>query len=145
MPTNPFTYSCAVPGCAHPVSPGHRTCAQHTTTNRQHHDAAHYDDPHRRQLRTSRWTRYSLAWLRQHPLCGETADGTLDPTLSACAAAGQTRPAEVVDHVYPVSQGGSMWDPANHMSLCRKCNSAKGNRIPAGRPPGDDDHGLVLA
>jgi 5-methylcytosine-specific restriction endonuclease McrA len=145
MPTNPYIRARAIPGCSNPVPPGRSACVRHGTTDTRHHDAARHDDPHRQQLRTARWTRYSVSWLRQHPLCGETGDGTLDARLSACAAAGQTRPAEVVDHVYPVSKGGSMWDPANHCSLCRRCNSVKGNRIPAGRAPGDDDHGLVLA
>lgn len=36
--------------------------------------------------------------------------------------------AEVTDHIVPVSKGGSMWDRSNHQSLCRSCNSAKGDR-----------------
>jgi 5-methylcytosine-specific restriction endonuclease McrA len=31
----------------------------------------------------------------------------------------------IVDHIIPVSQGGSFWDPTNHQPLCGKCHSAK--------------------
>jgi 5-methylcytosine-specific restriction endonuclease McrA len=37
--------------------------------------------------------------------------------------------ATTVDHIWPRSKGGDMWDPLNLMSLCKPCNSGKGNRL----------------
>lgn len=39
-----------------------------------------------------------------------------------------------LDHVHPLSLGGSLLDPANARSAHRRCNSARGNREPATRP-----------
>ena len=38
-------------------------------------------------------------------------------------------PANSIDHIWPRSKGGSMWDPLNLISMCKKCNSAKGGRF----------------
>ena len=54
------------------------------------------------------WEAYRAAYLQSHPSCVE------------CGA-----PAAVVDHVRPVRDGGSFWDPANHSPLCRACHAAK--------------------
>lgn len=65
---------------------------------------------------------------RMYPMCGMRSDGSLDTVHSKCAAAGLLVKAEATDHVHPLSRGGSMWDSANHLSLCTACNSAKGSR-----------------
>ena len=75
------------------------------------------------------WARYSVIFRQQHPICGEQADGTYDKTSSICLQLGLTIAADVVDHKTPMSKGGSKWNPANHQSLCSRCNSAKGNRL----------------
>ena len=31
----------------------------------------------------------------------------------------------VVDHIIPVSQGGSFWDIRNHQTLCKQCHNSK--------------------
>jgi len=31
----------------------------------------------------------------------------------------------VVDHIIPVSQGGSFWDVRNHQTLCKQCHNSK--------------------
>jgi 5-methylcytosine-specific restriction endonuclease McrA len=36
--------------------------------------------------------------------------------------------AFTLDHLIPLSKGGSLLDPANARSAHRKCNSARGNR-----------------
>jgi 5-methylcytosine-specific restriction protein A len=76
----------------------------------------------------ARWAAYSATYRRQHPVCGEQTDGRLDPTHSRCLQQGRITPAECVDHIIPVSQGGPMWESSNHQSLCTSCNVAKGNR-----------------
>jgi 5-methylcytosine-specific restriction endonuclease McrA len=48
----------------------------------------------------------------------------IDPTLNARHPLSFT-----LDHVIPLSKGGSLLDPANARSMHRRCNSAKGNRV----------------
>jgi 5-methylcytosine-specific restriction protein A len=76
----------------------------------------------------SRWASYSRQFRQEHPTCGERWDGVLDPTHSKCLQQGRMTPAECVDHIVPVSRGGSFWAPSNHQSLCVACNTAKGDR-----------------
>ena len=38
-----------------------------------------------------------------------------------------------VDHIFPISKGGAMYDPANCALTHRRCNLAKGNRTPTSR------------
>lgn len=39
-----------------------------------------------------------------------------------------------LDHIVPLSKGGSLLDPANARSMHRRCNSARGNRTAAAAP-----------
>ena len=39
------------------------------------------------------------------------------------------RPAHTVDHIIPRVKGGDMWSPDNLQSMCKSCNSAKGDRF----------------
>ena len=39
-----------------------------------------------------------------------------------------------LDHIVPLSRGGSLLDPANARSAHRRCNSARGNRITQPQP-----------
>jgi 5-methylcytosine-specific restriction endonuclease McrA len=75
------------------------------------------------------WAQYSRQFRQAHPVCGERADGTLDAIHSRCVQLGLTTPAECVDHTMPLSQGGSKWDPANHMAACQACNLWKANTL----------------
>ena len=43
--------------------------------------------------------------------------------LLRCAVCGA--PADEMDHVVPVSEGGSMLDPDNIQPLCRRCHAKK--------------------
>lgn len=42
--------------------------------------------------------------------------------------AGKHRDAFTLDHLIPLSKGGSLLDPANARSAHRRCNSSRGNR-----------------
>ena len=53
------------------------------------------------------------AQLAAHPLCKQ------------CLELGQLIPATEVDHIIPVSEGGSWYEPENLMSLCKACHSVK--------------------
>lgn len=53
-------------------------------------------------------------------ICGHNIPANVD---------GRTHPlAFTLDHLVPLSRGGSLLDPANARSSHRKCNSARGNR-----------------
>jgi len=74
---------------------------------------------------TSAWSRYSLAFRREYPLCGMRPGGVL-PVMSECYAKGLATPAYQVDHVEPVAiRPDLMWDAGNHQSLCRSCGARK--------------------
>ena len=60
----------------------------------------------------SRWQRYRVRYLRDHPLC------------VACLRAGRTTPANTLDHI-SAHRGNhaSFWNPKNHQGLCATCHS----------------------
>jgi len=63
--------------------------------------------------RSSGWTKVSLEHRKNNPLC------------VCCKEKGETTPAELVDHIIPLSQEGSLLDTNNHQSLCSKCHTYK--------------------
>lgn len=106
-------------------------CQKHTSAHEQRRGSAKergYDHP---------WAEYSKRFRAEHPLCGERADGSFDAVHSRCVQQGLETPAQCVDHVVPMSQGGAKWDPSNHMSACLPCNTWKqatierSSRVPA--------------
>jgi hypothetical protein len=111
---------CCVPQCGTLVQ--HGRCAVHTKA----HEATRATPKERGY--DYQWSLYAKRWLQRRPVCGMRDDMSLDLIHSRCAAAGRTTPAECVDHTVPMSRGGSLYDPANHMSACIRCNSAKGDR-----------------
>lgn len=48
--------------------------------------------------------------------------------------AGKHPDAFTLDHLIPLSKGGSLIDPANARSAHRRCNSARGNRTSIKQP-----------
>lgn len=108
-----------MPRCAALVTKGR--CAAHSKAQDQLRGTAQqrgYD---------YQWSLYSQAWRQQHPFCGERADGLNYRAHRRAVCVGDV-PAQVVDHIRPMSKGGSKYDPANHQSLCLGCNSAKGDQ-----------------
>jgi 5-methylcytosine-specific restriction protein A len=82
------------------------------------------------------WSQYSKAFLSEHPICGERADGTTDRIHSRCVQQGKTTAAQCVDHTVPMSHGGDKWDEANHMAACFACNSWKAKTLDGQRGGG---------
>jgi len=71
-------------------------------------------------LKRSRHARgYGRRWelLRAHVLATE-------PLCRLCCAKGRVTPATAVDHVIPLSEGGSD-DPSNLQPICESCHAAK--------------------
>jgi 5-methylcytosine-specific restriction endonuclease McrA len=53
-------------------------------------------------------------------------DGQQHREHSRCTRRGLRTPARVVDHIQSIADGGAVFDPANHQSLCVACNTRKG-------------------
>ena len=65
---------------------------------------------------TSLWKKVRADHLRRQPLC------------VACQAKGRTVPANVLDHIVAVRDGGGFFDSENHQGLCRRCHFSKGSK-----------------
>ena len=62
---------------------------------------------------TNAWYRLRAWHIARHPLCAH------------CEARGVVTPAQDVDHINPISNGGDNLDPDNLQSLCRACHNIK--------------------
>lgn len=95
--------------CRHPGCPGltqSTYCEIHKRKAKRSSDQAR---PSARQRGYDRrWEEYRANYLAQNPDCQQCGD-----------------PATVVDHIVPVEQGGSFWDPRNHQPMCKRCHDAK--------------------
>ena len=74
---------------------------------------------------TAAWSKFSRVWRRKYPLCGMRADGEMHAEHSRCVQQGLLTPAECVDHILSMANGGAQFDEKNLQSLCGRCNSAK--------------------
>lgn len=122
--TNNVRY-CTQQGCPNLVT--HGRCATHARTQHRQTDAIRGTANQRGY--TYQWSLYTKARLQRLPVCGMREDGTLDTTNSRCVQEGRTTAAECTDHIIPLRQGGSMWNPSNHLSLCLACNTWKAQTI----------------
>jgi 5-methylcytosine-specific restriction protein A len=121
---NALLRPCATPSCPELVQ--HRHCRVHTRARDVRRGTA------AARGYTYRWSQYSKAWLRKHPLCGMRQDGQLSAEHSRCVQGGRTTGAQCTDHIRAVAQGGAFWDPSNHQSLCLACNTAKAIALEGG-------------
>jgi 5-methylcytosine-specific restriction protein A len=63
---------------------------------------------------TRRWLRLRLIKLQTNPLC------------ETCEKLGRVVPATVVDHIHPISAGGSPYPPLDELqSQCAPCHNLK--------------------
>ncbi|MGW1678515.1 HNH endonuclease [Saccharopolyspora sp. NPDC002376] len=100
MPTAPPT-RCSAAGCT-----------ELTTTGRcDEHKRKPWQRRSRHQPR-GRLARRDIAFKAEHL--------RREPNCRSCG-----RPAEQVDHIRPLSQGGAMFDHANAQSLCATCHDHK--------------------
>lgn len=60
-----------------------------------------------------KWRRRRRLFLMRNPLCVK------------CTKAGKFQPAEEVDHIIPIADGGDVWDETNWQALCKPCHSSK--------------------
>jgi 5-methylcytosine-specific restriction enzyme A len=63
-----------------------------------------------------------------------------EPFCRSCRAAGRMTPADMVDHIKPIKEGGDPYDSANLQSICKSCHGEKqireGSRFKPRRPGG---------
>lgn len=105
---------CSTPGCAAVVRDG-RYCPKHAAQSRPPDERPSSN----RRGYDARWRKIRAAVLREQPLCVE------------CLGAGVVTAANEVDHIVPLSQGGTNeWD--NLQPLCKSCHSKKTRREMAG-------------
>jgi|GEM_PF-1330210 len=101
LPSKPMK-PCSHTGCPALVASGTSVCPKHATV-RHRWDADRRGSSGERGY-THQWHQYTIMYLRNHPLC---------------AVGDHPHAAELVDHIIPLRQGGSMWDEENHQPLCR--------------------------
>lgn len=119
---------CPYPGCGVLGSGGY--CAKHAQQASIHREQ-YRESAHKRGY-DSRWKSARAGWLRQHPLCGDRADGP-SPEHSECLQARRLTAATDVDHIVPHRGDKSLfWERTNWQSLCHACHSAKTAREDGG-------------
>ena len=79
--------------------------------------------------RSRSYQKYRRQFLSENPFC------------AWCLKKGLYVAATVLDHIKPLSAGGSMGDPANHQALCDECHdlksaSERGHYVPETLPDG---------
>nr|DAH08110.1 MAG TPA: HNH endonuclease [Caudoviricetes sp.] len=69
------------------------------------------------------WRKVRAVKLSQDPLCEE------------CARQGMAVPAQMVDHIRPINEGGAALDMKNLQSLCHTCHNRKSGQEKHRRKP----------
>lgn len=100
---------CSQPGC--PELTDHRFCPAHAKAEDQRY-RRHQRDPKINKRYDHRWRKVRNAYIQAHPLCEH------------CQENGHVTPAQEVDHIIPLEQGGTH-DEANLQALCKPCHSSK--------------------
>jgi 5-methylcytosine-specific restriction protein A len=111
MPT--MRRGCSWRGCPALAKQGGRYCQEHQAEAYKARDAAKGERP--AHYRTARWQKLRGLVLQGEPLCRE------------CAASGVVAAATVVDHIVPLSAGGTD-AMSNLQPLCATCHNAKTQR-----------------
>ena len=105
MANKPVKYCAAFP-CPNLAMPGCAYCAQHRPTR-----APKETDPFYVSVE---WRRFRDWYIGKHPLCEQ------------CQREGRPDiPADMVDHIIELKDGGARTSEENAMSLCWKCHGIK--------------------
>jgi len=57
---------------------------------------------------TKEWKKFRMEYIKEHPFCVRCG-----------------KPAEIVDHIIPIKDGGALTSEQNSQSLCWACHSRK--------------------
>ena len=88
-----------------------RFCPEHTIDTRRRYDAERGSSSKRGYDRT--WKRVRLLYIQAHPICED------------CEDQGVITPADLVDHVIPIKEGGSRLSFDNLRSQCNDHHEKK--------------------
>lgn len=112
MPRTP-PRPCRKQGCRNFCEQGQCYCNEHRKENHRNYNKYERNEESSDFYSSTEWRATSKAFREEHPLCEE------------CLKSGRIRPAQLVDHIVPIRQGGAKLDPSNLQSLCNACHSAK--------------------
>lgn len=110
MPRKP-KQPCAYPNC--PELTDGRYCEKHRRQVNQDYNRYTRDEDSKAFYNGKDWRALSKRQLQREPLCAE------------CLRAGRVKPAEIADHITPISEGGARYDDENLQSLCKRCHNRK--------------------
>lgn len=123
-PLRSIPAACAYPGCS--AITRERYCPEHARErNRRKQENRRSDD---RMYSQQWWRRLRQMVLRREPWC------------RMCRAEGRFTPATEVDHIVPVSKGGTN-EMDNLQALCKSCHSKKTARDTGWSRRGDAPRG----
>ena len=108
MPPIPHKKICKVCGCVTTNADGY--CDEHKKQKEERLYDKRRGSPSKRGY-DYRWTQFSKAYLRKHPLCVQ------------CEKDGYITPATEIHHIKMLRDGGSKYDESNLMALCHSCHS----------------------
>ena len=100
---------CSEPGC--PELTDHRFCPAHARAEDERY-RTYQRDPAINKRYDHRRRKIRNAYIQAHPLCEQ------------CQTQGRVTPAQEVDHIVPLEDGGTH-DEANLQALCKPCHSSK--------------------
>lgn len=103
MPSRPVEI-CNDEECDHPTVPGTDFCAKHT----KHHNHNVKLEPPNPVYTSARWRRLRKMVIAEEPMCRYCEKAT-----------------RVVDHIVPISMGGSTWNRENLQGVCQECHNRK--------------------
>lgn len=123
---------CSHPGCPVRVSADAKTrgrCPEHARAHERSYQELRGTAAERGY--DARWRRYSLHLRRTELiLCGDRLDGLPPTGDSLCRAAQRVQPAELVDHIVPVTGPNDprWYERANLQGACWRCHQVKRQR-----------------
>lgn len=104
---------CKVNGCSALVSGKHPYCKEHTNHNPSLRQAnSKKTDPF---YLSTRWRKTSKLYRKHNPVC----------ECKECEQLGRVLPAECVDHIIPIKEGGAKFDWDNLQSMSWSCHTRK--------------------
>lgn len=108
---------CTFSGCSaivdHPDDNTSPRCPKHAPKQSRKRYDHHYSADGSNIYKSSKWKRTRALKLRADPLCQRHLE------------IGMPVPADMVDHIKEISDGGDLWDWDNLQSLCNACHNTK--------------------
>lgn len=99
-----------------PTIPKTNILKKKPTVKKSAHENNNWSSNNETRYNTTRWRKSRLSFLKRNPCC------------VSCKERGIFTPANVVDHIVPVSQGGEFWDRSNWQPMCASCHNTKSGK-----------------